>query len=659
MKFLKKGMQYINQKNIPRTNDYEIKTYTNNMKNRSPMAQNSFYSRRSPIKKEQRSSDSGAGEMMYVEPNDVNFRQNDEISQTSKFYLMRSPGGVREENTATYRNENERSQIEPSQTIGYPKIGQIPQFNIELDKRRERMSRSPKTINIGETAKEVEYNMKTLRGRSPQVSRMNSPQDIPVVERSYNLMSEAGNIFLDPPMQQGSFIRQNEILGSPGYVQNSYEMKTSQEMGDNSREIKFNMNPRDLRDNVQKTIQKMSPRVNVDGESDSGSEKDNVNQVKDIKTQLDNRRSNIVLKNDDGMREGRTIRGEMEKIQDYVRTKEQDNITGEEVKKLVRQYVKAYDPRRDQDGKLISETKTVLQSKNDEMFNDRYKVLQKMNKLSNILLSKNRNTINDSVIGLNRSFGEKSFDKQTLTTTVINGRKQTIKKKPKFLYVSLAMLSKGLNSEDRTILRRMRIDKGGVVDLAQEQLAKKGKFKIKKAKATGRGHNMINPKYREKAAKIVQAWWRERKEKYKKILDQIVKIQSVWRGKFTRKYVYDIIFMSYLHQKFFDIMSRTLVNHIRPIVWDEMFSRKKLIKEKLADLLSRKDKRFSALRIRPYFMRWDAIANFLKRRLLKSEKLVIKKGDDAQRKKLLKKYLDEWILRTNLDKYIGKAKDAE
>ena len=27
------------------------------------------------------------------------------------------------------------------------------------------------------------------------------------------------------------------------------------------------------------------------------------------------------------------------------------------------------------------------------MFNDRYKILQKMNKLSNILLSKNRNTL--------------------------------------------------------------------------------------------------------------------------------------------------------------------------------------------------------------------------------------------------------------------------
>jgi hypothetical protein len=465
-------------------------------------------------------------------------------------------------------------------------------------------------------------------------------------------------------MQQGSFVRQNEIIGSPGYVQqNSYEMKGSQEIGNNnSREIRFTMNPRDLQEPMPGILQKMSPHVNVDGESDSGSEKnDNVNQIKDLKTQLDNRKSNVILRNDDGMNEGRRLPNEMDKLEDMVRTREiQENITGEEVKKLVRQYVKAYDPRKDQDGNLISDSQTVLQSAKEDFLNDRYKVLQKMNKLSSILLSKSRNTLNETDINLNRSYGDKTFDKRTLNTTVIGGQKRTIKRKPKFLYVSLAMLSsKGLNAEDRLIFRHQRIDKGGVVDLGQEQLRKKEKFKIKKVKATGRGHNMINPKYREKAAKIVQAWWRERKEKYKKILDQIVKIQSVWRGKFTRKYVYDIIFMSYLHQKFLDIMSKVLVNHIRPKVWDDLFSRKKLAKETLSKLLVKKDKRFSALRIKPYFMRWDAIANFLKRRILKSEKLVIKKGDDAQRKKLLKKYLDEWILRTNLDKYIGKAKDAE
>ena len=40
---------------------------------------------------------------------------------------------------------------------------------------------------------------------------------------------------------------------------------------------------------------------------------------------------------------------------------------------------------------------------------------------------------------------------------------------------------------------------------------------IKKLKAKNRGQIMINPKYKEKAARIVQGWWREQKEKYKKI----------------------------------------------------------------------------------------------------------------------------------------------
>ena len=60
-----------------------------------------------------------------------------------------------------------------------------------------------------------------------------------------------------------------------------------------------------------------------------------------------------------------------------------------------------------------------------------------------------------------------------------------------------------------------------------------------------------DPKYREQAARIVQGWWRERKEKNEKILEQIIKIQSAYRGRFTRKYVFDIVYISYLYQKFY------------------------------------------------------------------------------------------------------------
>ena len=174
-----------------------------------------------------------------------------------------------------------------------------------------------------------------------------------------------------------------------------------------------------------------------------------------------------------------------------------------------------------------------------------------MNKLSKILLARNKNI-------------SYKFDRHTLIDTKFQGKKTIHIRKKKFYYVALAMLSiNGPNTEDRLMFRRIRCGRdGGVVDLAQEKIRKRTKFKIKKARETGRGYNLINPKYREKEAKIIQEWWRERKEKNEKILEQIIKIQSAFRGKFVRKYVYDILLISYLHQTFFDIINRTLVNHV-------------------------------------------------------------------------------------------------
>ena len=246
MQFPKKMNMPTTQQNLTRTMGYEVRTFTTNIRNRSPMANQSNYIRRSPMKKEQRPNDSGYGEMMYIESNDMNYR-GEEMSQIQNNYIMRSPIN-REEVYAPYRQEFDRAQLETSQNIRMNNIGRIPQFNLDMDRRRERLSRSPKTINIGETPAEVEYNMRTVQGRnrSPKVSVANSPMplDNPMGERSYNMMSETGNIFFDQPLQ-GSFIRQNEIMGSPNYIQQtSYEMKNNSILDRNNREINYAMNTR-------------------------------------------------------------------------------------------------------------------------------------------------------------------------------------------------------------------------------------------------------------------------------------------------------------------------------------------------------------------------------------------------------------------------------
>ena len=66
--------------------------------------------------------------------------------------------------------------------------------------------------------------------------------------------------------------------------------------------------------------------------------------------------------------------------------------------------------------------------------------------------------------------------------------------------------SKGKNTENRPISRKMRFEKGGVVDLTPND-GKKKKFKylIKKmSRSPGRQLIHNNPKYREKAAELIQ-----------------------------------------------------------------------------------------------------------------------------------------------------------
>ena len=249
----------------------------------------------------------------------------------------------------------------------------------------------------------------------------------------------------------------------------------------------------------------------------------------------------------------------------------EDIMKGQQDKKLVTKYVKFFDSKDGKDGCLINNKQIVIQSKKDEVFDNRYRVLSKINRLSNILIN-GTDTLN------RKTYIIKTFKRNIFNTNYAGETKLTIRK-PKFINVAFAMMAtKGLYSKDKLQFRKNRLSKGGVVDFAWENMNTKTKFHIKKYKAKRKGTNHINYNYREMAAKIVQVWWRERKLKNKKILERIIKIQSVFRGKHSRKYVYETIFLSYLHQKFIKIMSKTLVNHIRPKVFDELFPRNKLLK---------------------------------------------------------------------------------
>ena len=101
-------MQFRNpgQQNIINNNrnqgDYEIRTFTGNQRTRSPIQGYAQNYRRSPMRiYEQGTSESGMGEMIYLEPNETNFRRGQNMSplNDSRNMIMRSPipQGVRNE----------------------------------------------------------------------------------------------------------------------------------------------------------------------------------------------------------------------------------------------------------------------------------------------------------------------------------------------------------------------------------------------------------------------------------------------------------------------------------------------------------------------------------------------------------------------------------
>ena len=368
-----------------------------------------------------------------------------------------------------------------------------------------------------------------------------------------------------------------------------------------------------------------------------------------------------------------------------------NNMSYQDIKKMAKRFTKVYDPNKNNHGLLVEESQVTVPGAQDEIFNNRYRVLSKMNKLSNILLAKKKRSpkyepsYEDRYTG--RSFNKdnreyerefrdnsygpdnkNSFNKRNLTKPRDEFKRRAISRSPdhKFLYVSLAMLSsKGPSCEDRIILRRMRLEKGGVVDLAQEE-NKSNKFKIRKAepkKGGSKGGFYASPKYREKAAKIIQSWWRDLKVLYKDRLNKIIKIQSVWRGKFVRKYMYDLFYLNFLYISFCKKIENVLANHVRPYVWDKLFQKPETEEENYENVprdnrldtlehIIRKDPRNDLnTKLRPAFKKWYNIVKKLNNKDKKGRNLVQIRADKENKLGDLRIAFNKWV-------YIKKILDA-
>ena len=325
-----------------------------------------------------------------------------------------------------------------------------------------------------------------------------------------------------------------------------------------------------------------------------------------------------------------------------------NTVSKKELKRIVKKFNKVYDPYRNEKGILLKQSQITLPGASDEIFSNRYRVLSKMNKLSNILLAKQKKE------------EENDSDRENIREININNifdRARSRSKKGSQNKIMENGSNKKLrdsNIKEKTILRRQRIQKGGVVDLAQEEI-KKNKFKIVKASAPkgGKTYMKMNSKYREKAAKIIQGWWRELKDIYDYKLAQIIKIQSIWKGRWVRKNIYDLLYLNYLYLSFCEKIEKIFTNKITKYALDKLILNHKYSlsnnkEDALKCIIFQADKRRITI-IKKYWEIWINYVNNEKEKKNKGKTLLQIRADKDNKLSKLRNAFTIWKYNTKMD----------
>ena len=193
-------------------------------------------------------------------------------------------------------------------------------------------------------------------------------------------------------------------------------------------------------------------------------------------------------------------------IQKNRNAKKYNSLTYNDLKKIPKKYNKIYEI--DKSDIIIKETKIISP---EEFNNNQKKIVSKINRLSNILLSNNKNE-KEHYLSNNSLVNQKVIEIKKQSYKFKNIRKEE-KIKHLFYYIS-KINSKNIN------------------------LKKSTKEKIVKIFPR-------NYKYREKCAKIIQKWWKFYRLIFLNKLSQIISIQSCWRGFFIRKKILNKLNLNY------------------------------------------------------------------------------------------------------------------
>ena len=618
--------------------------------------------------------ESETGEMIYTDPNGNQVFSPFQDSQEPNFdYVEGEPNSNPKKTKTVFQTVRNDLKGNPDMVTlmsdqPFPSLV----MNINQSGRNPQYQRSPQLLNMASSQDDNDYNIPTINSRQSPINLMYNNRD-------------SNDDYLHSPYEDDD---------NQGYPQESQSQRTGMIYRNRSPVINLNRRNKNTSPNGRPGViptNKMSPEQNYEESYYSGEKQpqERTAQYNNLKHYLGrNNNNNLNYYNQSStntnqnqtMQNPQTINPQRDEIGNKYNNKTYNNMSYKDIKRIANRFTKVYDPNKNNNGILVEEMQITVPGAQDDVFNNRYRVLAKMNRLSNILLAKQRRRNSPKRSYNNRPYEDRSynrysrdrsyngkirkpFDRHTLARSPgDNMTRKAISRSPehKFLYVSLAMISsKGPSCEDRPILRRMRMEKGGVVDLAQED-RKKNKFKIKNAKRKiGMKRNyFMNPKYRDKAARIIQSWWRDLKNIYNYRMKQIIKIQSVFRGKFVRKYMYDLFYLNFLYISFCKKIENVLGHHVRPYVLRKLMGKNieenkpKEVqvpeKEILLERLLSRDYRNDKESMYPAWKKWMSNTRKLTAKNMKGRNLLQIRADKENKKGDVRNAFNKWMYITKI-----------
>ena len=315
-----------------------------------------------------------------------------------------------------------------------------------------------------------------------------------------------------------------------------------------------------------------------------------------------------------------------------------DTLTYNDLKKISKKYNKVYDI--DESDILIKDTKIILPGESNELINNKNKILSKMNRLSNILLSNNKKERNTN----NSSIKQSTIEKNTKSNS---SRNLVNIKNTQHSFYTLAKLKKK-DEEDILIRKFKHRYNGGVVDLS----SKSSMSKQRKSK-TKIDQNDIDI---EQSAKTIQHWWKLYRLIYINKIKRIIFIQSCWRGFSIRKHIFDKLYLNYIYITFCLKIKIILVSIIykdafKSISMYKNINRKKNSYDKLISII---DKIINIKKLQIVKEFWDKFYNIIKRnekQINKGKILLQIKTNQEKRIKILYSAFITWAYKSNNNKY--------